>query len=158
MVAEQEMIMTDGDTTGKQPQDLQMLAGLPPAGAWLQAHGLMLSEISGTRVTAYIDLGAQHHTPWGVVHGGVYTTAIETVASVGASLAVRERGEFAVGVDQSADFLRSMQHGRIDIVSEPVIQGRVQQLWQVTITRHDDGKAVAIGRVRLQNVPLPPTT
>ena len=149
--------MTDGDTTGQQSQDPQKLADLPPAGAWLQTHGLMLSEISGTRVTAYIDLGAQHLTPWGVVHGGVYTTAIETVASVGASLAVRERGEFAVGADQSADFLRSMQSGRVDIVAEPVIQGRVQQLWQVTITRHDDGKAIAVGRVRLQNVPLPPT-
>jgi 1,4-dihydroxy-2-naphthoyl-CoA hydrolase len=157
MAAEQEMMMTDGDTTGQQPQVLQTLAELPPAGAWLQAHGLMLSEMSGTRVTAYIDLGAQHLTPWGVVHGGVYTTAIETVASVGASLAVRERGEFAVGADQSADFLRSMKEGRVDIVAEPVIQGRVQQLWQVTITRHDDGKAIAVGRVRLQNVPLPPT-
>ena len=150
--------MTHGDTTGQQPQDLQMLAELPPAGAWLRAHGLTLGEISGTRVTAHIDLAAQHHTPWGVVHGGVYTTAIETVASVGASLAVRERGEFAVGVDQSADFLRSMRDGRVDIVAEPVIQGRVQQLWQVTITRHEDGKAIAVGRVRLQNVPLAPTT
>jgi 1,4-dihydroxy-2-naphthoyl-CoA hydrolase len=157
MAAEQEMIMTDGDTTGQQPHDLQMLAGLPPAGAWLQAHGLMLSEISGVRVTAYIDLGAHHLTPWGVVHGGVYTTAIETVASVGASLAVHERAEFAVGVDQSADFLRSMRDGRVDIVAEPVIQGRVQQLWRVTITRHEDGKAIAVGRVRLQNVPIAPT-
>jgi hypothetical protein len=39
-------------------------------------------------------------------------------------------------------------------VTVPVIQGRVQQLWQVTITRHDDGKAIAQGKVRLQNVPL----
>jgi hypothetical protein len=31
----------------------------------------------------------------------------------------------------------------------------VQQLWHVRITRHDDGKLVAEGRVRLQNVPLP---
>ena len=148
--------MTQGDTTGQQPQELQMLAELPPAGTWLQAHGLTLSEVSGARVTAHIELGTQHHTPWGVVHGGVYTTAIETVASVGASLAVRERGEFAVGVDQSADFLRSMRDGRVDIVAEPVVQGRVQQLWQVTITRHEDGKAIAVGRVRLQNVPLTP--
>lgn len=146
--------MTDGDSTGQQSQDSQALADLPPAGAWLLAHGLELDEISGTRVTAHIDLGAQHHTPWGVVHGGVYTTAIESVASVGASLAVRDRGEFAVGVDQSADFLRSMKEGRVDIVAEPVIQGRVQQLWQVAITRHEDGKPIAVGRVRLQNVPL----
>src|SRR5215469_1273835 len=139
-----------------QPTDLPALANLPPAGTWLIDHGLVLDEISGTRVTAHIELGARHHTPWGVIHGGVYTTAIESVASVGASVAVNERGEFAVGVNNTTDFLRSLHEGRVDIVAEPVIQGRVQQLWEVKITRHEDGKAIAQGRVRLQNVPLPP--
>lgn len=129
-------------------------ASLPPAGAWLQEHGLVLDEISGTRVTAHLDLSARHHTPWGVVHGGVYTTAIESVASVGASAAVFELGQFAVGVNNSTDFLRAMREGRVDIIAEPIIQGRVQQLWRVTITRREDGKAVAQGQVRLQNVPL----
>jgi 1,4-dihydroxy-2-naphthoyl-CoA hydrolase len=130
-------------------------ANLPPAGAWLQEQGLVLDEISGARVTAHLELGPQHHTPWGVVHGGVYTTAIESVASVGASAAVFAQGQFAVGVNNSTDFLRSMRAGRVEIVAEPVIQGRVQQLWRVTITRHEDGKAIAQGHVRLQNVPLP---
>jgi 1,4-dihydroxy-2-naphthoyl-CoA hydrolase len=148
--------MTEDDATGQQSKDSPMPADLPPAGAWLQDHGLVLDHISGTRVTAHIELSARHHTPWGVVHGGIYTTAIESVASVGASVAVRERGEFAVGVDQSADFLRAMREGVVDIVAEPVIQGRVQQLWEVKITRREDGKAIATGRVRLQNVPLAP--
>jgi uncharacterized protein (TIGR00369 family) len=137
-----------------QPTDLPALANLPAAGTWLIDHGLVLDEISGTRVTAHIELGSRHHTPWGVVHGGVYTTAIESVASVGASVAVNERGEFSVGVNNTTDFLRSLREGRVDIVAEPVIQGRVQQLWEVKITRHEDGKAIAQGRVRLQNVPL----
>jgi 1,4-dihydroxy-2-naphthoyl-CoA hydrolase len=128
---------------------------LPSAGSWLNDHGLMLDEISGTRVTAHIELNARHHTPWGVVHGGVYTTAIESVASVGASAAVFDQGQFAVGVNNSTDFLRSMQAGIVDVVAEPVIQGRVQQLWRVLITRREDGKVVALGQVRLQNVPLP---
>lgn len=146
--------MTDQDATRGTPQSFPAFASLPPAGAWLQNHGLVLDEISGTRVTAHIDLGAQHLTPWGVVHGGVYTTAIESVASVGASAAVFEQGQFAVGVNNSTDFLRAMREGTVDIVAEPVIQGRTQQLWRVTITRRDDGKAVAQGQVRLQNVPL----
>jgi 1,4-dihydroxy-2-naphthoyl-CoA hydrolase len=128
---------------------------LPPAGDWLQGQGLVLDEITGARVTAHLELGPQHHTPWGVVHGGVYTTAIESVASVGASAAVFAQGQFAVGVNNSTDFLRSMRIGRVEIVAEAVIQGRVQQLWRVTITRQEDGKAIAQGHVRLQNVPLP---
>ena len=67
---------------------------------------------------------------------------------------MREHGQFSVGVNNSTDFVRSMTAGRIDVVAEPVQQGRTQQLWQVTPTR-EDGKLVAQGRVRLQNVPLP---
>ena len=148
--------MPEDIPSDRQPADFPMLADLPPAGTWLIDRGLVFDEISGTRVTAHIDLSARHHTPWGVVHGGVYTTAVETIASVGASVAVKDRGEFAVGVNNTTDFLRSLREGRVDIVAEPVIQGRVQQLWVVKITRHEDGKAVAEGRVRLQNVPLSP--
>ena len=149
--------MTDADPAQPAQRPLQAvltMADLPPAGAWLQSLGMVLDMTSGTRVTAHLDLGPQHHTPWGVVHGGVYTTLIESAASVGASAAVLQHGQFAVGVNNTTDFLRSMRAGRIDIVAEPVLQGRVQQLWQVTITRHDDGKAIAQGRVRLQNMPL----
>jgi len=148
-------MMSDQDATRGTPQSIPSFASLPSAGAWLQDHGLVLDEISGTRVTAHIDLGARHLTPWGVIHGGVYTTAIESVASVGASAAVFEQGQFAVGLNNTTDFLRSMREGTVDIVAEPVIQGRTQQLWRVTITRRADGKAVAQGQVRLQNVPLP---
>jgi uncharacterized protein (TIGR00369 family) len=138
------------------PQGMAMMAGLPPAGAWLEQLGLVVEELSGTRVRASLELGLQHLTPWGVIHGGVYTTAIESLASIGASAAVVDQGQFAVGVNNSTDFLRAMRAGRVELVAEPIIQGRVQQLWQVTVTRQEDGKPVAQGRVRLQNVPLPP--
>jgi acyl-coenzyme A thioesterase PaaI-like protein len=60
-----------------------------------------------------------------------------------------------VGVSNSTDFLRPVKEGRVDVVAEPIIQGKIQQLWQVVITRSEDGKEVARGQVRLQNVPLP---
>jgi 1,4-dihydroxy-2-naphthoyl-CoA hydrolase len=119
------------------------------------ASGFEPTEISGTRVVGVVDLGPDQHTPWGVVHGGVYCTVIESAASVGASAAVLDRGSFAVGVSNQTDFLRPMATGRLDVVAEPIQQGRTLQLWQVQLTRADDGKLVARGQVRLQNVPLP---
>jgi 1,4-dihydroxy-2-naphthoyl-CoA hydrolase len=122
---------------------------------FLRVAGLRFDEIGGGRVRGTIELGEHHHTPWGVVHGGVYTTAVESAASVGASTAVEDRGQFAVGVNNSTDFLRPMKEGRVEVVAEPVMQGQSQQLWQVIIIRAEDGKEVARGQVRLQNVPLP---
>ena len=128
---------------------------LTAASAFVAATGLELTEVTGTRVAGHIDVGPGHHTPWGVVHGGVYCTVVESAASVGASTAVADRGQFAVGVNNSTDFLRPMTAGRLDVVAEPLQQGRTLQLWLVTLTRAEDGKLVARGQVRLQNVPLP---
>jgi 1,4-dihydroxy-2-naphthoyl-CoA hydrolase len=128
---------------------------LNAASAFVAATGLELTEVTGARVSGHIEVGPQHHTPWGVVHGGVYCTVVESAASVGASTAVAERGQFAVGVNNSTDFLRPMVAGRLDVVAEPVQQGKTLQLWLVTLTRAEDGKLVARGQVRLQNVQLP---
>ena len=122
---------------------------------FMRIAGLRLEKVSGSGVRGSIELSERHHTPWGVVHGGVYTAAVESAASLGASAAVEHRKQIAVGVSNNTDFLRPMKEGRVDVVGEPVIQGQIQQLWQVIITRSEDGKEVARGKVRLQNVPLP---
>ena len=70
-----------------------------------------MTEATGTRVTGTVDLGPDQHTPWGVVHGGVYCTVVESAASIGASTAVVDRGQFAVGVNNNTDFLRPMTSG-----------------------------------------------
>ncbi|MBJ8345649.1 PaaI family thioesterase [Antrihabitans sp. YC2-6] len=122
-------------------------------GAFLTAVGLILTEITPTRVRGELQLGPAHHTPWSVVHGGVYTTVVETAATVGAVAAVADRGQVAVGVANSTDFLRPITGGTVLISAEPIQQGRSQQLWQVSITSVETGKLVARGQVRLANVP-----
>ena len=107
---------------------------LDNASAFLAAAGLRLTHVAGDRVEGVIDLGPAHHTPWGVVHGGVYTTAVESAASVGATAAVADRGQIAVGTNNNTDFLRSMTTGTVAVTATPVQQGRTQQLWDVRIT------------------------
>jgi 1,4-dihydroxy-2-naphthoyl-CoA hydrolase len=128
---------------------------LTAASAFVAAMKFEVTEATGSRVTGHVELGPDQHTPWGVIHGGLYCSVVESAASIGASTAVQERGQFAVGVNNNTDFLRAMTGGRIEVVAEPIQQGRTQQLWQVLLTRTDDGKVVARGQVRLQNVPLP---
>lgn len=129
------------------------LEPVPPdsAGAFLRALGLVIDEISATRVTAHLDLGRDHHTPWGIVHGGVYTTVVESAASIGASAAVRDRGQVAVGLTNTTHFLRPLTAGRANVEAVPLSQGRTQQLWRVDVT-DESGKLIAHGEVRLQNV------
>jgi uncharacterized protein (TIGR00369 family) len=127
---------------------------LDAAPAFLRGAGLQVEEATGSRVTATIAAGPDHHTPWGVVHGGVYTTAVESACSIGASLAVLDRGEYAVGLSNQTDFLRPHVEGELRVTATPIQQGRTQQLWLCEITRAGDGKLVARGQLRLQNVSL----
>jgi uncharacterized protein (TIGR00369 family) len=119
--------------------------------AFMRAAGLQLDEVGPTSVTGWIDLGIEHHQPWGLVHGGVYTTPIESAASVGASTAAADHGLVAVGVNNNTNFVRSMVSGRVDVKAVAIQQGRTAQLWEVRVT-DADGRLVAIGQVRLQNV------
>ena len=119
--------------------------------AFVRAAGLVLDEVTGSRVTGHLELGPDHLTPWGIVHGGVYSTAVESAASLGASTAVRERGEVAVGLSNSTHFFRSLTSGRVRVEATALYQGRTQQLWRVDIT-DETGRLIAHGEVRLQNV------
>ncbi len=127
---------------------------LTASSAFVQGAGLVIDSSSGSEVTGHIDAGPEHHTPWGMVHGGVHAAAVETACSIGASTAVEEAGQFAVGLSNHTDFLRAHGEGRLDVRAVPVHQGRTGQLWHCDIAR-EDGKLVAQGRVRLQNVPRP---
>ena len=75
---------------------------------FVDAAGLVVDEASGQKVVAHIDVGPSHHTPWGIVHGGVYATAVESAASIGACLAVEDRELIAVGLTNTTHFLRSI--------------------------------------------------
>jgi uncharacterized protein (TIGR00369 family) len=119
---------------------------------FLRLLDIHYDELGPTRVTGWFEVGPQHHQPFGLLHGGVLASVVETFASVGGWLAVRDSGRATVGVANATDFLRSTTDGRMDVVATAFHQGATQQLWDVIITRAVDGKAVARGRVRLQNL------
>jgi 1,4-dihydroxy-2-naphthoyl-CoA hydrolase len=121
------------------------------ANAFEQAVGLVLDEIAATRVIGHLRLGPEYHTPWGIVHGGVYASAIESAASLGANAAVRGRGQVAVGLTNTTHFLRSVASGTVRVEAVALNQGRSQQLWRVDI-REESGRLIAHGEVRLQNL------
>ena len=117
-------------------------------------YGLEILSLGEEEATAQVQVTPDVLQPAGLVHGGVYASAVETACSIGASAAVWESGQVAVGLSNHTDFLRAHREGRLDVRAVPIHQGRTGQLWQCDIARAD-GKLVAQGRVRLQNVSQP---
>ena len=125
---------------------------LPSGGFDDAVLGIVFDRASLQRLEAHLDVHPRLHQPYGIVHGGVWCAVVETLASVAGALHAGLAGQLCVGVANSTDFLRSHREGRVDAVATPVHVGRLQQLWQVDLTRASDGKAIARGQVRLQNV------
>jgi len=122
----------------------------PDPGAFVKWLGLEWLEASGDRIVAALDVRPDLHQPYGILHGGVHCSVIETVASFGAALWYRD-GQ-VVGVSNQTDFLRAVRAGRLTATGTPIHRGRLQQLWLVEI-RDDTERTVARGQVRLQNLP-----
>ena len=118
-------------------------------GPFVKSMGLEITSATVDRVVGVIHLDpARHAQPWGITHGGVYCSIVETVASIGAAINVMPAGKTAAGIENQTSFLRSISSGRVEAVATPIQRGRQMHLWQVEI-RDDQQRMVAHGRVRL---------
>lgn len=115
--------------------------------------GLEYVELTPDGGTVRLEITDKLLQPWGIVHGGVYCSIIESLASVSGAVWLNENGGgTVVGVNNNTDFLRAIRAGTVTAVSTPIHRGRRQQLWLITIT-DDSDRVVARGQVRLQNLP-----
>jgi 1,4-dihydroxy-2-naphthoyl-CoA hydrolase len=119
-------------------------------GPFVQHLGLDLTEVSGDRVVATWVARPDLHQPYGIVHGGVHCSVVETLASIGAAVWAGEDAK-VVGVNNNTDFYRGVTEGRLTSAARPVHRGRSQQVWSVETT-DAEGRLVARGQVRLQNL------
>jgi uncharacterized protein (TIGR00369 family) len=116
---------------------------------WPEAMGMKITFATKDEVRAELTIGPQHLQAYGIVHGGVHCGVIETIASIGAYLVARERGQHVVGLENNTSFIRAVRAGtRLRAIATPVTRGRQTQVWQASILDEHE-HIVATGRVRL---------
>lgn len=119
-------------------------------GNFVEYLGVDFTEVSGEKVVATWQARAELHQPYGIVHGGVHCSLVETLASVGAAAWLGDQGK-VVGVNNNTDFYRAVRTGTMTSTATPLHQGRSQQVWVVE-TVDEEGRLTARGQVRLQNL------
>ncbi len=123
---------------------------------WLNEHrsafdrlvGLVFTQASADLVTAEIPISASLLQPYGLVHGGVYATIVETLASTAAAISALPRGQTTVGLENATSFLRGVRSGTLHARASPLHRGARTQVWSVEIA-DDEGRLAATGRVRM---------
>ena len=121
------------------------------AGRFVSWLGLEFSEAGPDRVVGTWSADPKLHQPYGLLHGGVHCSVVETLASVGAALWIGDKGQ-VVGVNNSTDFFRAVRDGSLTSTASPLHRGRSQQVWVVETYADGDERLVARGQVRLQNL------
>jgi 1,4-dihydroxy-2-naphthoyl-CoA hydrolase len=120
----------------------------PPTSPFDQLIGTEWVEIGPEQARARIEVEKRHTQPYGLVHGGVFTTLAESICSRATSEAVREQGKVAVGLANSASFLRPVSDGHLNARARRRHAGRTTWIWDVELS-DDQGRLCALVRMTI---------
>ncbi|MGH2955988.1 MAG: PaaI family thioesterase [Solirubrobacterales bacterium] len=94
---------------------------------------------------ARIEVEEHHKQPYGFVHGGVFATLAESVASHATAAA---SGMAAIGMSNNTTFMRPVTRGQIDAVARRRHAGRTTWVWDVEMT-DGEGRLCALSRMTI---------
>lgn len=117
-------------------------------GGYNEMIDLRFVRASYEEVVATVPVKPHLLQPYGLVHGGVYASIAETLASTAAAVHCRADGRSVVGLENATSFLRATRSGTLTGRAKPLQTGRRSHVWEVEIT-DDEERLVATGRVRL---------
>jgi uncharacterized protein (TIGR00369 family) len=92
--------------------------------------------------------------PWGLVHGGVYASIAESLASWATALVVAGDGNVVMGMSNNTSFLRPISAGTIHALATRRHRGRTTWVWDVDVS-DDEGRLCATSRVTVAVRPAP---
>ena len=110
-------------------------------------YGLRVLKADAEGARGEVAIGPQHLQPGGIVHGGIYASMAETLASMATWFAVGE-GKFVAGMSNNTTFLRPVREGTIHAEGTPLHSGRTTWVWEVDIT-DDEGRLCALVRMTI---------
>jgi 1,4-dihydroxy-2-naphthoyl-CoA hydrolase len=117
-------------------------------------YGLELLDYSDTEISGRVVVRDELKQLAGLVHGGVYASMAEAMASLATALAVRAQGDMAMGQSNSTSFLRPITQGVVHAHGTRVHRGRTTWVWDVRFS-DDEDRTCAVTRMTIAVRPAP---
>ena len=92
--------------------------------------------------------------PFGLLHGGVMSTLVESVCSRATALAVMGEGMMAMGQSISVSFIRPVTEGSVEVHAKARHRGRTTWVWDAEVL-NADGKLCALAQMTIAVRPIP---
>ena len=112
-------------------------------------NGLLDLEVTAWEdgmVRGKVDVRDELKQPAGLVHGGVYASMAESMASMATHVAVADEGKSAQGLSNQTSFLRPITEGQVNAEARARHRGRSTWVWDVDFT-DDEGRLCALSRM-----------
>jgi uncharacterized protein (TIGR00369 family) len=120
-------------------------------------YGLELLELGQDFARAELLIKDHHKQPFGLVHGGIYASIAEALASYATASVVVPKGQAASGMSNLTSFLRPITEGTVHALATCKHAGRTTWVWEVEMT--DDARRLcATSRVTIAVRDLPEET
>jgi 1,4-dihydroxy-2-naphthoyl-CoA hydrolase len=132
----------------------QDYARLIEASPFDRHYGLEIVDASDELVRGRVRVLDELKQPTGVVHGGVYASIAEALASLGTNVGVNADGNVGLGMSNHSSFLRPVSDGVVRAEARRRHRGRTTWVWDVDLT-DDEGRLCATSRVTIAVRPLP---
>ncbi|MGH2862241.1 MAG: PaaI family thioesterase [Solirubrobacteraceae bacterium] len=120
-------------------------------------YGLELLELGPDVARAQLLVEDHHKQPFGLVHGGIFASIAEALASYATASVVVPKGQAASGMSNLTSFLRPVTEGTVHALATCKHAGRTTWVWEVELT--DDARRLcATSRVTIAVRELPEET
>lgn len=90
------------------------------------------------RARARVEVRDDLLQPFGLMHGGVFSTLVESVCSRATALAVLSDGMAAMGQTISVNFLRPVLEGSAEVRARARHRGRTTWVWDAEVVDSED--------------------
>ena len=117
-------------------------------------YGLELLELGQDFARAELAIKDHHKQPFGLVHGGIYASIAEALASYATASVVVPKGQSASGMSNLTSFLRPITDGSVHALATCKHAGRTTWVWEVELT-DDHRRLCATSRVTIAVRELP---
>ena len=116
--------------------------------------GLEITELGDDRIAGRVAVREELKQPAGLIHGGVYATIAESLASIATARAVLPDGNSAQGLSNQTSFLRPITEGTIHAVGIRKHRGRTTWVWEIEMS-DDQGRLCVLTRMTVAVRELP---
>ena len=116
------------------------------AGRLPELFGFRVMAVEQGLLVAELDIRPELLAPNGFLHAATVIALADTACGYGCIAHLPKGAENFTTVELKCNFLGTAREGAIACVAKPAHLGKTTQVWDAIVTKHGDGKAIALFR------------